>query len=202
MFKLHFMLCICYALFFVIRSQIAYEEEVDLDKGKQNLNGRKPVYLPARCPRYQLLYPGDQLNDWICDCSPAALYYPETDACYPAYKRGPCKEGEMLVLYKEKVVPECVSNPCQTDGLFRIRDKCFEFGNSNHSSNPCPNKELTFVLGVNPRTLMVDCVQLSMQVETRFSLGETAPNDYYIDMAEKCMRGSRLVAQGHCSKQP
>ncbi|XP_064552715.1 uncharacterized protein LOC135438351 [Drosophila montana] len=208
MFQLHFLL-FC-ALFLIVIgvgcAQIAYVEDADIDKRKMNLEGRKPLYSPARCARYQLLYPGDQLNDWICDCAPAALYHPETDACYPAYRQGPCNETEMLVLYKEKIIPECVSNPCRQDGHFLIRDKCFEFGNVNNSNNPCPNKEYTYVLGVNPKTLMVDCVQLSMQLETRISEQEpnqpVAPPDYHIELAEKCARGSRLSTQGRCSAAP
>lgn len=133
----------------------------------------------------------------------AAIYYPETDACYPAYRQGPCEAGEMLVLYKEKSIPECVQNPCRQDGHFMIHNKCYRFGNNNEMDNPCPNKELTFVLGVNPKTLMVDCVQLSMQLETRFSdtdnVQPVAPADYFIELAEKCLRGSRLSTQGHCS---
>lgn len=133
---------------------------------------------------------------------PAAIYYPETDACYPAYRQGPCKVGEMLVLYKEKSIPECVQNPCHQDGHFLIHNKCYRFGNNKESDNPCPNKELTYVLGVNPKTLMVDCVQLSMQLETRFSdtddVEPVAPADYFIELAEKCLRGSRLSTQGRC----
>jgi len=109
----------------------------------------------------------------------------------------------MLVLYKDKVIPECVNNPCQQDGHFKIQNKCFEFGNNNSSNNPCPLKEYTYVLGVNPKTLMVDCVQLSMQLETRISFGDptaaVAPPDYHIEMAEKCLRGSRLSTQGRCT---
>lgn len=108
----------------------------------------------------------------------------------------------MLVLYKEKSIPECVPNPCRQDGHFLINRKCYQFGSSKESDNPCPNKQLTFVLGVNPKTLMVDCVQLSMQLATRFSdlddVQEVAPADYFIDLAEKCLRGSRLDTQGRC----
>ncbi|KAH8311246.1 hypothetical protein KR044_005208, partial [Drosophila immigrans] len=198
MFKFRFLMFA--ALFAASIAQIAYVEDEDVDKAKSNLEGRKPLYSPARCSRYQLLYPGDQENDWICDCAPAAVYHPDTDACYPAYRQGPCKTGEILVLYKEKVIPECVVNRCQQDGHFMINDKCYQFGNSNMSSNPCPKKEYTFVLGVNPKTLMVDCVQLSTQLETRLGIGEEeAPPNYFIEVAEKCLPGSRLVSQGLCN---
>ncbi|XP_017873354.1 PREDICTED: uncharacterized protein LOC108620863 [Drosophila arizonae] len=208
MFQWHFVLF--FSLFTVIIglscAQVAYVEDADIDKQKSNLEGRKPLYSPARCARYQLLYPGDQLNDWICDCAPAALYHPESDACYPAYRQGPCNDSQILVLYKEKVIPECVNNPCRQDGHFLIRDTCFEFGSMNQSKNPCPKKEYTYVLGVNPRTLMVDCVQLSTQLETRISLDESnnsvAPPEYHIDLAKKCGRGSRLFAQGRCTATP
>ncbi|ALC46463.1 CG12811 [Drosophila busckii] len=183
-------------------AQIAFVEDADIDKKKSNLAGRKPLYTPARCPHYQLLYPGDQPNDWICDCAPATLFYPDTDACYPAYRQGPCEQGQMLVLYQEQIIPECVSNPCRQDGYFMIKDRCYQFGNSSSNYNPCPNKDYTFVLGVNPKTLMVDCVQLSMALETRFgqtpNVAPVAPPEYHIELAEKCARGSKLSAQGKC----
>ncbi|KOB76716.1 Uncharacterized protein OBRU01_05670 [Operophtera brumata] len=31
---------------------------------------RVPVFLPAMCPTNELYYPGDQKDDWICDCRP------------------------------------------------------------------------------------------------------------------------------------
>ncbi|KAH8243079.1 hypothetical protein KR032_004324 [Drosophila birchii] len=187
----------------VARAQIAFVEDQDIDKKKANLAGRKPLYSPARCPKYQLLYPGDQQqqNDWVCDCAPATLYYPETDACYPAYRQGPCESGQILVLYKERIIPECVRNPCGQDGHFMVRNSCYQFGNTKHEENPCPYKEATFVLGVNPTTLMVDCVKLSVQLDTRIADTEeqpVAPPEYHIDLAEKCGRGSRLSIQGKC----
>ncbi|KAH8271354.1 hypothetical protein KR018_007458 [Drosophila ironensis] len=184
----------------VVRAQIAFVEDQDIDKKKANLAGRKPLYSPARCPKHQLLYPGDQQqqNDWVCDCAPATLYYPETDACYPAYRQGPCETGQMLVLYKEKIIPECVRNPCARDNYFMIRDTCYEFGNTNE--NPCPYKEATYVLGVNPMNLMVDCVKLSVHLDSRISDdSEAPPPEYHIELAEKCARGSRLLVQGKCA---
>jgi len=106
----------------------------------------------------------------------------------------------MLVLYKERIIPECIRNPCAKDGHFMIRETCYEFGNTKNEENPCPYKEATYVLGVNPTNLMVDCVKLSVQLETRISdTPEQAPPEYYIELAEKCARGSRLLAQGKCS---
>lgn len=130
----------------------------------------------------------------------ATLYYPETDACYPAYRQGPCEPGQILVLYKERIIPECVRNPCNRDGHFMVRNGCYQFGNTTHEGNPCPYKEATFVLGVNPTTLMVDCVKLSVQLDTRIADTEVeqAPPEYHIELAEKCGRGSRLSIQGKC----
>ncbi|XP_030376021.1 uncharacterized protein LOC115625195 [Scaptodrosophila lebanonensis] len=182
-------------------AQVAFVEEGAVDKQKANLAGRKPLYSPSRCKKYELLYPGDQFDDWICDCAPAALYHPDSDACFPAYRQGPCKSGEMLVLYKDKIIPECVSNPCREDNHFMIQGKCYEFGNNQGHSNPCPLKEYTYVLGVNPKTLMVDCIQLSLQLQTRFGEEDAtlvAPPDYHIEVAQKCGRGSRMSIQGRC----
>lgn len=30
--------------------------------------GRVPLYAPDKCPDNELLYPGNQEHDWICDC--------------------------------------------------------------------------------------------------------------------------------------
>lgn len=38
-----------------------------------NVQGRFPLYIPGLCPENQLLYPGDQKSDWICDCSPGKM---------------------------------------------------------------------------------------------------------------------------------
>lgn len=32
-----------------------------------------PVYLPSRCKIGELFYPGDQSDDWVCDCTPGNI---------------------------------------------------------------------------------------------------------------------------------
>lgn len=31
---------------------------------------KKPVLTPIRCGANELLYPGDDIDDWMCDCKP------------------------------------------------------------------------------------------------------------------------------------
>ncbi|KAJ8985261.1 hypothetical protein NQ317_007046, partial [Molorchus minor] len=103
----------------------------------------------------QLLYPGDQTHDWICDCGPGYIYYPEEDGCFAAYRRGPCPSGHHLIIKKGEVVPKCVSNPCE-DGFAIFNSTCFELGKPN---GPCrPINEGGGIFDVNATTLNVECL--------------------------------------------
>lgn len=31
---------------------------------------------------------GDNEKDWVCDCKPIYVYYPQTMKCYPVYEQG------------------------------------------------------------------------------------------------------------------
>lgn len=41
------------------------------------------------------------------------LYYSAKDACYAAYRQGPCKKGEHFVLKTNSLASLCVENPCK-----------------------------------------------------------------------------------------
>ena len=135
---------------------------------------RVPLYAPDKCPENQLLYPGNQKNDWICDCGPGYIYYPPQDGCFSAYRQGPCRQGYHLILKRNKVVPECVVNPCK-DGFarfvpfefiveggnfdcnFRYKGKCYELDKPN---GPCLPVEVGGgIFGVNATTLTVECLK-------------------------------------------
>ncbi|XP_013105855.1 uncharacterized protein LOC106085916 [Stomoxys calcitrans] len=176
----------------VTLGQLAYPESLQTDKSKSNIDGRLPLYSPARCKQHELLYPGDQKDDWICDCAPAALYYPESDACFPAFRRGPCERNEILVLGNDAIIPECIPNACKVDGQIQIHNVCYELG----KAGPCPNPQLSYVVGVDPKTLHIDCVKLSISVESRF--GDEPKHNYDLTNVEKCARGSKRAVQGRC----
>lgn len=38
---------------------------------------RVPLYAPNICPENQLLYPGYQEHDWVCDCGPSKYLHCE-----------------------------------------------------------------------------------------------------------------------------
>lgn len=136
-----------------------------------------------------MYYPGDQGDDWVCDCKPGKykyiilsifstfcsnvcsflifilkklyvfvsgyVYYPAENKCYAAFKKGPCREHEYLVLYNSTVIPVCVQNPCRHENWVRFRNSCYELG----KPGPCPVPELSNVIGVNETTLEVICTK-------------------------------------------
>ncbi|CAH2045648.1 unnamed protein product, partial [Iphiclides podalirius] len=116
--------------------------ENDENPKSANKQNRVPVFLPAKCPENELYYPGDQDSDWICDCRPGYLYHPGTDACWLAYKRGPCPAGQYLVLPKTSVIPICDNNPCIADNLVMWQGKCEVLGVIAPCGNKYPPKAL------------------------------------------------------------
>lgn len=179
----------------VVLGDLLYPEHFETDKKKSNLQGRTPLFAPSRCKEHELLYPGDQADDWICDCAPAALYYPETDACYPAFRRGPCADAEFLVLGDNAILPVCIANDCKVDGQVKINGRCFEFG----KPGTCKDANLSYVVGVNISTLHVDCVKLSVSLESRF--GNEPQHSYDLENVDLCARGCKRAIQGNCPQR-
>ncbi|XP_028897252.2 uncharacterized protein LOC105213883 [Zeugodacus cucurbitae] len=176
-------------------TQVIYPERIPMEKEKSNSAGRIPHYAPSRCKSNELLYPGDHADDWICDCAPAALYYPDSDACHPAFRRGPCEAEQMLVLAPNTVIPQCITNTCKQDGLVKINNVCYQIG----GSAPCQNAHLSYVLGVNATTLMLDCIKLSVSVKTRVSLADDDEPPYDLSKVDLCARGSQRSIEGTCT---
>lgn len=139
--------------------QLAFPREENEAPGKtppRLEDTRIPVHIPGRCPENQLLYPGDQKTDWVCDCGPGYIYYPPREGCFLAYRQGPCNESQHLILPKGKVIPECVDNPCKTDRFVRYQNKCYEL---DKSGGPCkPASEGGGIFGVNTKTLALECL--------------------------------------------
>ncbi|KAF5295361.1 hypothetical protein FQR65_LT01551 [Abscondita terminalis] len=179
------------ALFLTCRGQeFAFPGLEEEDKpGQQPMrfsDKRIPLLIPGACPPNQLLFPGDQQHDWICDCGPGYIYYPPKDGCFSAYKRGPCEEEQYLILPPKKVIPECRSNPCKTDGFVRFNGKCYELGKTG---GPCkPASEGGGELGVNATTLELQCLETNGE---ELSLINFPPN---------CPKGSRRGAT-HCRQE-
>lgn len=83
--------------------------------------------------------------------------------CFPAYTRGPCRQGQYLVLPKHGVVPQCEPNPCgkddnnaYRDNFVPFRNKCFELD----KAGPCAlGSKIANVVGVNETTLNIICTK-------------------------------------------
>lgn len=92
----------------------------------------------------------------ICDCLPKYLYFPLKDACYQAYRRGPCKYGEYFVPLEyddDEMEVTCQVNPCRIDGQVLFEDNCVQIGCSGSCDNNNPNRAVT----VNPMTFALEC---------------------------------------------
>ncbi|KAL4709386.1 hypothetical protein ACJJTC_013675 [Scirpophaga incertulas] len=166
--------------------------EAEEDQNLKNKDNRQPVFLPSSCPVNELYYPGDQKDDWICDCRPGSalmshLYHPGSDMCWPAYQRGPCPTGEYLTLPSDTAIPVCTKNQCN-DGAVMFNDKCERIG----SITPCTHLfPVSAAVGVNAVNLAIECVRLNL--ETRFG-------DELIGKFGLCQPGSKSSVKGKCSK--
>lgn len=138
------------------------------------------------CKAGEILYPGDQLDDWVCDCKPgnfvhhsfesnfefyihsltfecvflfpfeAYIYHPDKQQCYEAYTRGPCKQGHFLVLPPNHVVPACQENSCEKDNFVPFRNGCYKLD----QPGPCDlGSEISNLVGVNETTLQIICTK-------------------------------------------
>ncbi|XP_055321604.1 uncharacterized protein LOC129577863 [Sitodiplosis mosellana] len=132
---------------------IGFPESEEQNPDTQHKLHKQPVQFPSKCKDGELYYPGDQGDDWVCDCKPGYVFYPPSSQCFAAFKRGPCNAGNYLVLPKSSVIPECVRNPCVHDNFVSFRGNCYQLD----KSGPCPVPELMNVIGVNETTLEIIC---------------------------------------------
>ncbi|CAK1552268.1 unnamed protein product [Leptosia nina] len=173
-------------LIIIAKSEIT-KDTIGFPESEENLNlvnkkERYPVYLPSMCGENELYYPGDQEDDWICDCRPGYLYYPEKDSCWPAFRRGPCNDKEHLRLPHNSIIPVCVKNPCN-DGFVVWKGTCQRLG----STAPCKIEFPPAVLWVNATTMSLGCVPLNFHIRSEIAY-ENA----------KCPLGCKRHVQGLC----
>lgn len=125
----------------------------------RNARNRTPVYIPNKCLENEILYPGDQESDWVCDCKPTYIYHPPTRTCYEMYTQGYCKEGFMVFLARGAKKPECIRNSCYRSdsqaSWVRFRDYCVQL-NEFHFN--CTVGQLKQFVGVNETTHELDCM--------------------------------------------
>lgn len=138
----------------------AYPEDPSNIESKQNARNRTPVYIPNRCQKNEILYPGDQEADWVCDCKPTFVYHPPTRQCYQLFTKGYCEGNLMLIHRKDAKHPECVLNRChrQDRDMVEFEQECVEL-NQYHAK--CSHHQLKQLVGVREDTNELGCVNIS-----------------------------------------
>ncbi|XP_055683795.1 uncharacterized protein LOC129790339 [Lutzomyia longipalpis] len=177
----------------VLGQDFGYPGESEEDKAMKNSQNRKPIFVPGRCQENEYLYPGDHADEWVCDCKPGYVYYPDNSMCYLVYRQGPCPENQMLILRRGKVMPECTTNPCREDGKVRFQNACYEL----HTAGPCRLPELSNVVGVNVTTLDIQCQKLSVDIPNRFTEDEIKQYEVQGEVP-LCAKGSKRQINGTC----
>jgi len=180
--------------------RIDFMEEGSANKDNQNAQNKQPIVSSLRCMEEELLYPGDQNNDWVCDCKPAYLYVPQQARCFQAYRQGPCATGKYLTLPPNSAIPICESNVCNRDGQVRFNGRCYALG----TTGPCGLGELSSVIGVNETSLLVQCIIPShlpqpsaALLHTRFDEDEDEQSTP-TPLPKYCFNGSKRAHQNKC----
>lgn len=140
----------------------AYPAEPSTVDSKNNARNRTPVFIPNRCQENEILYPGDQDSDWVCDCKPTYVYHPPTRKCYQMYTQGYCPEGTMISLKIDAKHPECIPNQCANSN---VPEPKVLFNNTcvtlNEKHEYCKYGELHRVIGIDENTNELACVNLT-----------------------------------------
>ncbi|XP_077300255.1 uncharacterized protein LOC143921031 [Arctopsyche grandis] len=164
-----------------IFGQDGFVHELDIDdKSKLPEDGRLPLENHESCAENELLYPGDEPGDWICDCKPGHVYVPKWNKCFPVFQRGPCRKTQYLIMPKNSRIPKCKLNSCVSYGNVLFNKRCVKIG------DPCGPKNEFGVYGVNETTLDFGCVKAPMNFGARFT-------DAY------CVPGTKRYNRNLCS---
>lgn len=141
----------------------AYPADSSMIDSKNNARNRTPVFIPNRCQENEILYPGDQDSDWVCDCKPTYVYHPPTRKCYQMYTQGYCPEGTIISLKLDAKHPECIRNRCASDE--RVQEPRVWFNGTcvtlNAYHNFCQYGGLHRVIGIDEKTNELACVNLT-----------------------------------------
>merc|ERR1719317_938919 len=107
----------------------------------------------------------DIFGQGVCGCSPGHAIWEGDDACHPVHQQGPCEVGQLFVVGQDGRT-ECIQRNC-TDGLLEIKseseENCFEIGDTA----PC---EQGYQVGINPRSLIAECIKSEERLERVFDL--------------------------------
>jgi len=129
--------------------------------GEENKN-LQPLFIPGKCDDNQLYYPPQgKEKEWVCDCAPGFIYDDTTEKCYEAFTKGPCKSGQLFVLFDTNpdadLKPKCIKNRCNKDTEVRYQGQCWEL---HKPGGPCRKVEDGGgILGVNVTSLLLECIK-------------------------------------------
>ncbi|XP_001649986.2 uncharacterized protein LOC5565630 [Aedes aegypti] len=138
----------------------AYPEDQSIIDSKQNAKNRTPVYIPNRCQKNEILYPGDQESDWVCDCKPTFVYHPPTRQCYQLFTQAFCSDGYMVTLQPDAKQPDCVQNTCfkPNSTIVPFNGDCVQL---NAYYDRCSHGQLKKIVSVREDDNQLGCVNIS-----------------------------------------
>lgn len=138
-----------------------FPAEASVIESKQNARNRTPVFIPDQCGENEILYPGDQEHDWVCDCKPTFVYDPDNRKCHEMFTQGYCQPGYMISLPLNETEARCVLNDCYVSGrpYVKFDGECVEL-NTYHRT--CKAGEIQRIVGVDEKTHQLSCMDISV----------------------------------------
>ncbi|KAG5670961.1 hypothetical protein PVAND_001190 [Polypedilum vanderplanki] len=169
-----------------IPNAIVYPSEDTNRNHTSTIHNRQPVIDRKRCNEAsELLYPGDNERDWVCDCKPAYLYMPTLQKCFMAYSKGPCSDDYFLYKDENSSIPKCVLNPCKRDGYVYFQNRCYALNGEEGCENYKKLIGRKVILTVDPTTLQLQC----------------RDEDDKFKCENSCCKGGLRDSIGKCDKQ-
>ncbi|XP_052891147.1 uncharacterized protein LOC128299279 [Anopheles moucheti] len=187
----------------------AFPADVVVNPYLENARNRTPVYVPGKCSKNEILYPGDHDNDWVCDCRPGYVYAPLQDSCFQLYQQGYCQPGEYVDLERPSMIVKCTRNICPGKNEVPYMKKCVQLHQNNRLCKI--EKRISWVIAVNTTTLELGCVQgTTDMLEVGVNNRNTEDNDetlpmqmkrepvVYFEGATLCHIGTKAKHNGQC----
>ncbi|XP_055550159.1 uncharacterized protein LOC129732846 [Wyeomyia smithii] len=185
-----------------------YREDPVENPHGQNKHNRTPIYIPGYCGNNEILYPGDQLHDWVCDCRPGHVYHPASRGCFPLYTQAYCASGEYVEIPPGAKLPRCTKNPCKGQEI-PFNGSCVVLNKNNKGACPTIDR-IRYVVAVNETTLQLSCilhgpidlVRVTSQRGDIENIGDYVPLEdgkVLFTAAVKCAPGSGAVLNNTCT---
>ncbi|XP_053698233.1 uncharacterized protein LOC128745227 [Sabethes cyaneus] len=188
-----------------------FKEDPEENPNRLNKNNRTPIYIPNHCGENEILYPGDQSDDWVCDCRPGHVYHPASRGCFPLFTQAYCADGEYVEIRPGAKLPQCTKNTCKGKEI-PFNGSCVMLNKNNNGL--CPTiQRIRFVIGVNETTLQLGCIshapidliRATSQRGDYRTIGEqtvlTKEGTVLFLAASKCAPGSGALINGTCTTE-